>query len=190
VLTELPAGEMVLASATVQAVQLPSTVAAVVVPYLPATQSSQIDLPPVVSYLPFEQSWQVSSDVAPVAVEYLPAAQGVQLSVVCAAVPKYFPATQSTQKDFPVLFSYLPAAQSAHTVRPVMALNLPVGHELHKATPVSTSLNLPTGHSEQEREPINENFPFRHSVHDTCSVAPDVASTFPEGHPTQVEFHG
>jgi len=63
-------------------------------------------------------------------------------------------------------------------------------HRVHEDTPESKLLNLPAEHVEQEREPINENFPFTHSVHDACAVAPGIASTLPAGHPTQVEFHG
>ena len=64
------------------------------------------------------------------------------------------------------------------------------GQSVQELTPVSRALYLPAGHIEQERAPINENVPAPHGVQDAIDIAPDAAFTFPEGHPTHVEFHG
>ena len=85
--------------------QLDDNTPPIVVEYVPETQLTQLDDPPLGWYKPGMQLLQYETDVAPIFVEAVPAIQLLQLELMVT----------------PVLVEYVPAGQLMQTAEPVLA---------------------------------------------------------------------
>ena len=152
---------------------VPSTIACVLVEYVPAPQSVHAALPVLVLYLPATQAMHEPSGpvypalqgklaliqaVAPVP-EVDPAGHAMQFAAsVAPATPEYVPATQFThtvEELAPATPEYVPAAQFTHTVEelaPTVVEYVPATQLVHMLAPATLEY-VEAGHMVHANEP-------------------------------------